>query len=384
MIRAPGVNAVLNGLAFGRQILRRRNAFEEAVSGRTDGDCNTGERPPGSFLDLRELSSPSLWLLACRRSHVQLSKALAGEHRKEVEELLAQYSELLRFSQVLDRAKALRPQLLLRRLSVEDTSWRTRISWLYTTLASRWYYQAVTTGLQKGLIKPGETKGIPSAVLLQVKNKEATEKLMEEVQKQQANYNMTLQRGLQGKGYLDLNEEDLIGLNNDMKSVWESHLGSAAVWRKTKYRVPIGSEPPVDHWSKTDEHSEVVDFWSGSGWASFAEKADQRAIDAAMAEPTGEKGSIFDHKEPETLALEAPKETIVEDSSDVRTVVVDGNPVKLDKLGPLVINTDGSIARINNWHEMTELEQQNTLRVLGKRNKQRLAKLREAAEASNS
>ena len=40
-------------------------------------------RPPSSFLDLRELSSPSLWLLACRRSHKQLSKALAGEHRKE-------------------------------------------------------------------------------------------------------------------------------------------------------------------------------------------------------------------------------------------------------------------------------------------------------------
>ena len=47
----------------------------------------------------------------------------------------------------------------------------------------------------------------------------------------------------------------------------------------------------------------------------------------------------------------------------------------MDKLGPLVINTDGSIARINNWHEMTAQEQQNTLRVLGKRNKMRLAKL---------
>jgi len=34
MIRAPGVNAVLNGLALARQILRRQNAFEEAVIGR--------------------------------------------------------------------------------------------------------------------------------------------------------------------------------------------------------------------------------------------------------------------------------------------------------------------------------------------------------------
>lgn len=40
-------------------------------------------RPPNNFLDLRELSSPLLWLLACRRSHKSLSKALAGNHRKE-------------------------------------------------------------------------------------------------------------------------------------------------------------------------------------------------------------------------------------------------------------------------------------------------------------
>eukprot|EP00434_Breviolum_minutum_P039645 symbB.v1.2.035214.t1/scaffold4692.1/size36308/2 len=225
-------------------LVSRRNAFEEAVADR---------RPPNNFLDLRELSSPLLWLLACRRSHKSLSKALAGNHRKEVEEGLAQYSELLRFSQVLDKANALRPVLLLR---------------FYSRLANRWYYQAVTSGLEKGLVKPGETKGIPSAVLLQVKNQESTTKLMEEVQKRQANYNMTLQRGLQGKGYLDLTEEDLTGLSNEMKSVWESHLGSAAVWRKSKYRVPIEPVREKD-----------------------------------------EKGSIFDHKEPETLALEVGERT---------------------------------------------------------------------------
>ena len=47
-----------------------------------------------------------------------------------------------------------------------------------------------------------------------------------------------------------------------------------------------------------------------------------------------------------------------------------------DELGPVVINEDGSMRRITNWHEMTEREQQNTLRVIGKRN----AKRREALE----
>ena len=36
-------------------------------------------------------------------------------------------------------------------------------------------------------------------------------------------------------------------------------------------------------------------------------------------------GSVFEHKEPETLALEAPKSESAAEP-DVHTVVVDGNP----------------------------------------------------------
>lgn len=54
--------------------------------------------------------------------------------------------------------------------------------------------------------------------------------------------------------------------------------------------------------------------------------------------------------------------------------------VTLDHLGPMVVNVDGSLSRIGNWEQMTEIERKNTLRILGKRNKQRLEKLR-AAEA---
>ncbi|KAF1808255.1 hypothetical protein P152DRAFT_462743 [Eremomyces bilateralis CBS 781.70] len=58
-----------------------------------------------------------------------------------------------------------------------------------------------------------------------------------------------------------------------------------------------------------------------------------------------------------------------------------GSTVKLDHLGPLVVNQDGSLNRVANWEQMTEVERQNTVRVLGKRNKQRMEKLR-AAEAA--
>lgn len=58
--------------------------------------------------------------------------------------------------------------------------------------------------------------------------------------------------------------------------------------------------------------------------------------------------------------------------------------VSLDHLGPMVVNVDGTLSRIGNWEQMTEIERKNTLRVLGKRNKERLEKLRaaEAAEAA--
>lgn len=55
-----------------------------------------------------------------------------------------------------------------------------------------------------------------------------------------------------------------------------------------------------------------------------------------------------------------------------------GGSVKLDHLGPLVVNQDGTLSRISNWDKMTEIEKKNTLRVLGKRNQQRMDALKAA------
>ena len=53
------------------------------------------------------------------------------------------------------------------------------------------------------------------------------------------------------------------------------------------------------------------------------------------------------------------------------TLVVGGSPVKLDHLGPIVINTDGSTSRIANWSQMAPQEQANTARLIARRNKKR-------------
>ncbi|TFB05109.1 hypothetical protein CCMA1212_003037 [Trichoderma ghanense] len=67
-------------------------------------------------------------------------------------------------------------------------------------------------------------------------------------------------------------------------------------------------------------------------------------------------------------------------ADEVHTLDVSGSgsTVKLDALGPLVVNADGTMSRIANWDKMADIERENTLRILGKRNQERLAALREA------
>ncbi|KAI5923732.1 hypothetical protein F4810DRAFT_190821 [Camillea tinctor] len=69
--------------------------------------------------------------------------------------------------------------------------------------------------------------------------------------------------------------------------------------------------------------------------------------------------------------------------AEATQVYVGGEGVKLDHLGPLVVHEDGTLSRVANWGEMAEIERENTLRVLGRRNKMRLdaLKIKRAAEA---
>lgn len=54
-----------------------------------------------------------------------------------------------------------------------------------------------------------------------------------------------------------------------------------------------------------------------------------------------------------------------------------GSQTLTDELGPLVINKDGTTARITNWDTMTSAEKERTIRILSKRNRERMAKLKE-------
>ncbi|KAG1821418.1 hypothetical protein EV424DRAFT_836214 [Suillus variegatus] len=48
--------------------------------------------------------------------------------------------------------------------------------------------------------------------------------------------------------------------------------------------------------------------------------------------------------------------------------------IKLDALGPMVVNSDGTLSRIANWENMTKEEKERTIRVVAARNRARIAK----------
>ncbi|KAG9007407.1 hypothetical protein FRB95_006675 [Tulasnella sp. JGI-2019a] len=72
------------------------------------------------------------------------------------------------------------------------------------------------------------------------------------------------------------------------------------------------------------------------------------------------------------LALPAPEPKSAS-SSDAAEVLNLGTTFKFDKLGPLVVNSDGTLSRISNWENLSDIERERTFRILNARNKIRLA-----------
>jgi hypothetical protein len=58
---------------------------------------------------------------------------------------------------------------------------------------------------------------------------------------------------------------------------------------------------------------------------------------------------------------------------------------KLDELGPIILNTDGTMGRISNWAQFTETERAQALRLVAARNKKRKeALLRERSSGAGN
>lgn len=62
--------------------------------------------------------------------------------------------------------------------------------------------------------------------------------------------------------------------------------------------------------------------------------------------------------------------------SDVPTSTEPNNVIKLDHLGPMVVNSDGTISRIANWQNLSDIEKERSLKLLAKRNNTRMDSLK--------
>ncbi|EGD83232.1 hypothetical protein PTSG_03864 [Salpingoeca rosetta] len=98
----------------------------------------------------------------------------------------------------------------------------------------------------------------------------------------------------------------------------------------------------------------------------------EKAADARRAE-VGAEAEAEAEAEPR-LALPSAMANPDKEST-LSSLTVDGDAVALDELGPMVVNKDGTLSRITNWRSMSEQEQATTLRVLKKRNAQRIKAL---------
>lgn len=221
MIRRPVVNSLLNANRTARQLLGRRNAFEEAVA---DGAASTSG---SSAFELRDTTSNALWLLACNRARRSLDASLKRADSEGAVNALAKLGDLLRMGEALASFGVLRP------------SWLTRPA---QKVAWNWYGDGMRQGVKAGAVVPGSTTAIPAKHLLSIKVEASTMQLMERERTHKQEYMLALQKAMAGNGHLNLGDEDLPGLNDKMKSVWASSFGSWAVWQQSRYKVPIGRD----------------------------------------------------------------------------------------------------------------------------------------------
>lgn len=273
MIRAPVANTIVGVAKTFRQILRRRSAFEEAI-GELAPRQSAPSAPPqapaaasalcvGSALVARDVSSVSLWLLTCRRVRRSLASAFAAGDSAATERHLARFGELLVFGEALSRIGILRPTTLCN---------------AFTKAAGKWYTEALRQGVDQGLIVPGTTRGVPAVELLHVRLEPSTSELFDREEERCRKLNIAVQKGMSGSGYLSLSDDDLVGLTDKMKSIWANPLGSVAVWRSSKYKVPIGRDA-LQKIGAFCQNAQTRTKIFEAYYAGFGPDADEAALD---------------------------------------------------------------------------------------------------------
>lgn len=121
---------------------------------------------------------------------------------------------------------------------------------------------------------------------------------------------------------------------------------------------------------QASHYNVTVSFLSSLRLCSQVEKRKVNVVNRCLKQQNILKMASEQNDEPLALPSTAHE-------AQTRHMLSVDEPVKLDSLGPMVVNADGSISRIVNWTSMTEEEKQRTIRVITRRNQKRLLELRD-------
>ncbi|KAF4611644.1 hypothetical protein D9613_003744 [Agrocybe pediades] len=86
-----------------------------------------------------------------------------------------------------------------------------------------------------------------------------------------------------------------------------------------------------------------------------------------MQTSSWDSGKLEQQQQP--LPLPAPDSAQAAPEAARQIDVNSVQKITLDDLGPMVVNSDGTLSRIANWQNMTDAERERTLRVLSARNR---------------
>mmetsp|Transcript_86871 Transcript_86871/g.280656 ORF Transcript_86871/g.280656 Transcript_86871/m.280656 type:complete len:725 (+) Transcript_86871:74-2248(+) len=227
MQRPPLLGALLNASRTARQVLTRRNAFEELAAAdlpapRSGPKAVRGVDAP---LELRDLASNALWLLACRNARSSLSAALGSGDQEQVETGLARLGSLLRMSHFLVGLGIMRPA------KTHEVCHR---------IVERALHEGIRQGLASGVVVPGATRGVSAEHFLKVRMEPSTQELVHLEAKQRQKLELVVQACFAGgtARRIPMADEDLDGLPEHLRKAWASRMGSWAVWRSAKFSLP--------------------------------------------------------------------------------------------------------------------------------------------------
>jgi hypothetical protein len=78
----------------------------------------------------------------------------------------------------------------------------------------------------------------------------------------------------------------------------------------------------------------------------------------------------------EIPALPALSNYAANEEDNVNVLTLDGDALTFERLGPMIINTDGTVRRIANWDILSPQEKESSWRLISARNRKRVEELK--------